>query len=153
MLGTWLSSLKTFPTAASLTGARPGVYILPPNLIDFYNNFTLELKKCRFLGGGSIITKHFYCRFASQCFKFLRNFRQTVHKCRIFLKPFQLLSNCLLVSRTFIGECGRIFTPGQDQDSEQAGVQGHHVSVYSGTSELDKIPACLQTNALSCILI
>ena len=71
----------------------------------------------------------------------------------IFLIPFQLLSNCLLVSRTFIGECGRIFTPGQDQDSEQAGVQGHHVSVYSGTSELDKIPACLQTNALSGILI
>ena len=44
-------------------------------------------------------------------FRILKIFYKTVQKCRIFLIPFQVLSNCLLISTMIIGASARISTP------------------------------------------
>ena len=55
-----------------------GVYIIPSNLISFRDIFSLKLGKINIFRGGSIITKHFYCRFVSQ---YLRNHVKYTSSC------------------------------------------------------------------------
>ena len=66
----WLlqRALKFGPTFGSRSKLkRAGVYILSSILISFHDKFNPKLVRFNiFFGGGSIITKHFYCRFVSQ---------------------------------------------------------------------------------------
>ena len=69
-----------------------GLYILAPTLVSFHNNFILKLERINNLG-------IFIADLPHNILRILQNFHQTVHKCRIFLTPFQLLSIAYCFSR------------------------------------------------------
>ena len=82
------------------------IFLYPSLFILWRNNIGFII-----LWGGSIIMKHFYCRFASYYFEKFKTFKKIAKFVMFSLYPSLFYQKFSLIWPMFIGQIGILFTP------------------------------------------